>query len=247
MGNMEPLMERLPVVGVHPELIFVDGNSNDGTVEKIVELAPRYKNKFDIKLIHQVVQDANTSVKDDVANSNKMLKLGKGDAVRKGFDVASGDILIILDADCTVPPEDVSKFFLAMAEGRGELINGTRLVYPMERQAMRLLNLYANGIFGWIFSWLFGQTIKDTLCGTKALNKQSYAKIKENRNYFGDFDPFGDFELLFGAAKQNLKIIQLAVRYRARTYGNIKIQRFKHGLLLIKMCLIAFKRFKLFS
>jgi glycosyltransferase involved in cell wall biosynthesis len=174
-----------------------------------------------------------------------MLKLGKADAVRKGCDAATGDILIIHDADCTVSSEELTKFFLALAESRGEFINGSRLVYPLEKQAMRLLNLYANEFFGYIFTWLLGQRVKDTLCAVKAITKNSYLKIKENRKYFGDFDPFGDFELLFGAAKQNLKIVELPVRYQARTYGEIKIERFRHGILLLRMCLIGFKRFKL--
>ncbi|MFA6447469.1 MAG: glycosyltransferase [Patescibacteria group bacterium] len=245
VGNIEALLKNLPAIGVNPEIIFVDGNSTDGTVEKILELMPSYKNKFDIKLIHQIPREEGMLNKPAQKKSNKMLKLGKGDAVRKGFDKASHEVLIILDSDCTVPPAEMPKFFLSLAESRGEFINGSRLVYPMEKQAMRMLNLYANELFGLIFSWLLDQKIKDTLCGTKALTKQAYLKIKENRSYFGDFDPFGDFDLLFGAAKQNLKIVELPVRYRARTSGDIKIERFKHGLLLVQMCFIAFRRFKM--
>jgi glycosyltransferase involved in cell wall biosynthesis len=167
---------------------------------------------------------------DDGKGHGKMLKLGKGDAVRKGFMHAKGDILMILDADLTVPPEDLPKFYTALIERQGEFANGNRLVYPMERQAMRFLNKLANKFFGMLFSWLIAQPITDTLCGTKALYKKDYEKIAQGREYFGEFDPFGDFDLLFGAAKQNLKIIEIPVRYRDRTYGEVKIERFKHGL-----------------
>jgi len=226
-GNIEAAVERTPKMGNHTELIFVDGNSIDGTVEKIEEMIKRYKGNKDIKLIHQ--------------GAGK----GKGDAVRKGFAAASGDILLILDSDLTVPPEDLPKFHLAIAEGNGEFINGTRLVYQMEKQAMRYLNLIANKLFSWIFTWLLEQRIKDTLCGTKALRKKDYEKIAKNRAFFGDFDPFGDFDLLFGAAKLNLKMAEIPIRYRERVYGSTKISRFKHGWLLLKMCVVAFRKLKL--
>ncbi len=226
VGNIEGCVERTPDLGTHTELIFVDGSSTDGTPEKIEEMIKKHK-KRNIKLIHQ--------------GSGK----GKGDAMKKGFARATGDILFILDADLTVPPEDLPKFYLAIAEGKGEFINGTRLVYPMEKQAMRTLNLIANKIFGIIFTWLLEQRIKDTLCGTKVLFRRDYERIAQNRSFFGDFDPFGDFDILFGAAKLNLKIVEIPIRYRERTYGEIKISRFRHGWLLLKMCLVAFRKLKL--
>jgi len=169
---------------------------------------------------------------------------GKVDAVRSGFSNASGDILMILDADLTVPPEDLPRFYNVLVSGRGEFANGVRLVYPMEKEAMRFLNFLGNKFFSLAFSWLLGQSIKDTLCGTKALWRRDYERIADNRDYFGDFDPFGDFDLLFGAAKLNMKIRDVPIRYRERTYGSTNIRRWRHGLLLLRMTLFALRRIK---
>lgn len=174
----------------------------------------------------------------------KQTGVGKGDAVRAGFDAASGDILMILDADLTVPPEDLPRFYHSLVSGKGEFINGVRLVYPMEKQAMRFLNLVGNKFFSLAFSWLFDQPISDTLCGTKVLSRKDYQRIAANRSYFGDFDPFGDYDLLFGAARLNLKIVDMPIRYRERTYGSTNIQRWKHGWLLLKMVAFAARRLK---
>lgn len=225
--NIEAAIERLPWLGRHTEIIFVDGNSTDGTVEKIREVIQKNLGRKDIKLIPQ--------------GSG----VGKGDAVRKGFAAASGDVLMILDADLTVSPEDLSKFLEPIASGKAEFVNGSRLVYPMEKQAMRLLNLLGNKFFSLAFTWILGQRIRDTLCGTKVLLRKNYLKIAANREFFGDLDPFGDFDLLFGAAKLNLKIVEVPVRYRERTYGTTKISRFRHGLLLLKMAALAFRKFKM--
>ena len=227
-GNIEGAVNRIPQMGKHTEILFVDGNSTDGTVEKIEEMMKRYKGEKDIKLIHQ--------------GGAK----GKADAVRKGFAEANGDILMILDGDLTVPPEDLPKFYLALAEGKGEFVNGSRLVYVMEKQAMRSLNILGNKVFSWIFTWLLEQRIKDTLCGTKVLFTKDYIKIEKGRDFFGDFDPFGDFDLIFGAAKLNLKIVEMPIRYKARVYGDIKIRRFKHGWLLLKMSFVALRKLKFY-
>lgn len=229
-GNIEELVRKTPRMGKGTEMIFVDGHSKDGTLEEIQRCIAGLK-------------DLNPRL-DDVRVYTQPGK-GKGDAVRMGFDEARGDILMILDADITVRPEDLPKFYEALVSGHGEFINGSRLVYPMESEAMRFLNMLANHFFGWTFSWLLEQRLTDTLCGTKVLFRQDYERIKAGRAFFGDFDPFMDFDLLFGAAKQNLKIREVPIRYRARQYGDIKIDRFRHGLLLLKMSAIGFKRFKL--
>jgi len=224
-GNIEDAVLRTPVMGSHTEIIFVEGNSTDDTLEEIKRVCEAYKGIRDVKWL---VQEGK----------------GKGDAVRKGYDHATGDILMILDADLTVPPEDLPKFYDAIATGKGEYINGTRLVYPMEDEAMRTLNMMGNKFFSLMFSWLLGQRIKDTLCGTKVLTAENYRKLAANRAYFGDFDPFGDFDLIFGTAKLNLKLIEVPIRYRARKYGDTNISRFKHGWLLIKMVVYAMNRIK---
>jgi len=223
-GNIPDIFSRVPEMGCGTELIFVEGLSKDNTylaIEKAMEENPRKK----CKLFRQP-------------------GAGKGDAVRLGFAKATGDVLMILDADLTVPPEQLPRFYEALYSGEGEFINGVRLVYPMEKQAMRYLNLMGNKFFSMAFSWLLGQPIKDTLCGTKVLWKTDYKRIADNRKYFGNFDPFGDFDLLFGSAKLNLKIVEVPIRYAERLYGSTNIQRWKHGWLLLRMVLFASRRIK---
>jgi ubiquinone/menaquinone biosynthesis C-methylase UbiE len=223
-GNIRPAVERIPAFGKHQEIIFVDGHSTDGTGEEVEGVIKEHPHK-DIKFM---VQDGE----------------GKGDAVRKGFDSAKGDILMILDADLSVRPEDLPKFYQALEENHGEFINGCRLIYPMEKQAMRFLNFLGNKFFSIMFTWILNQRFKDTLCGTKALFREDYEKIQANRSYFGDFDPFGDFDLIFGAVKQNLKVVEVPIRYRERMYGSTNISRFRHGWLLLKMTMFAYRKIK---
>lgn len=225
-GNVESAIQRLPKFCSDMEIIFVEGHSKDGTLDEIKRVKETYSD-MDIKY---VVQDGK----------------GKGDAVRKGFSCATRDVLMILDGDLTTPPEDMPKFYNALVDGKGEFINGSRLIYPLEKQAMRFLNMLANQTFSWLFTWLLNQRFTDTLCGTKVLFRDDYLRIQDNRSYFGDFDPFGDFDLIFGAVKLNLKVVEVPVNYASRRYGETQISRFSHGFLLLRMVLYAFKKFKAF-
>lgn len=223
-GNIKSLFERTPKMGYETEIVFVEGHSKDDTyaaIEREMAAHPSTPSQL-----------------------HRQTGIGKADAIRLGFEKARGDVLMILDADMTVPPEDLPRFYEALVSGKGEFINGVRLVYPMEKEAMQTLNFFGNKFFSLAFSWLLGQPVKDTLCGTKVLWKKDYELIKANRSYFGDFDPFGDFDLIFGAAKLNLKIIDLPIRYRERTYGTTNISRWKHGLLLLRMVAFAARRIK---
>jgi SAM-dependent methyltransferase len=223
-GNISAIFERVPAMGSATELIFIEGHSRDDTyavIEQEIKLHPERKSKI-----------------------YKQQGVGKADAVRLGFEKATGELFMVLDADLTVPPEILPRFYEALVSGKGEFINGVRLVYPMEKQAMQFLNLVGNKFFSLAFSWLLGQPIKDTLCGTKVLWRSDYQRIVANRSYFGEFDPFGDYDLLFGAAKLNLKIVDLPIRYRERTYGSTNISRWKHGWLLLRMVLFAAFRLK---
>jgi SAM-dependent methyltransferase len=223
-GNIESAVTRTPEMGEWTELILVEGHSKDNTWEEIERVAKQHSDRK-IRIHRQ---------------SGK----GKGNAVREGFDLARGELLMILDADLTMPPEELPKFYQAMVSRKCEFANGCRLVYPMEQRAMRFLNMCANKCFSLIFSWLLGQPVKDTLCGTKAMMAEAYKRIAANRSYFGDFDPFGDFDLLFGASKLNLKILDIPIRYRERVYGETNIQRWRHGALLLRMVLFACKKLK---
>jgi len=225
-GNIREAVARTPLMGSATELLFVDGNSTDGTIEEIEAVQREYKGPLQISFLKQDGK-------------------GKGDAVFKGFDHAKNEVLMILDSDLTAPPEDLPKFYRALVAGKGDFINGVRLVYPMEGEAMRFLNLVGNKFFSLALSWLLEQPIKDSLCGTKVLTKESWLKIKAQRSFFGDFDAFGDFDLLFGAARLNMKITDLPVRYRARTFGETKMNRWGHGFHLLRMTAFGFKKLRM--
>lgn len=223
-GNIANILDRVPEMGGGTELIFVEGHSKDDTWTRI-------QSELQLRRRPRTLAMQQTGK-------------GKGDAVRLGFGKATGELLMILDADLTVPPEDLPRFYAAWRSGKGEFVNGVRLVYPMEEGSMRFFNLLGNKFFSLAFSWILGQSIKDTLCGTKVLSRRQYETIAANRSYFGDFDPFGDFDLIFGAAKYNMKMLDVPVRYRQRTYGETNIERWRHGLLLLRMVLLAMRRIK---
>jgi hypothetical protein len=223
-GNIESLLARLPPLGPADEVIFVEGHSTDDTWARI-QAAVAARPGAALRCMQQHGR-------------------GKGDAVRLGFAHATQDILLILDADLTVPPEDLPKFYRALVSGTGEFINGSRLVYPMPREAMRFANIIGNKFFAVAFTYLVGQPLKDTLCGTKVLWRKDYQRIAAARHELGEFDPFGDFDLLFGASRLGLKIVELPVRYAERTYGTTNIHRWSHGLLLLRMTGFAARKLK---
>jgi len=224
-GNIDSIIKRIPPMGPNDEIIFIEGNSTDDTWQAIQTAQVRYGSERRILIAQQ---------------SGK----GKGDAVRKGFGLATNEILMILDADMTVPPEDLPKFYNAIKDDKGEFINGTRLVYPMEKEAMRFFNLLGNKFFAVAFSFVLGQRFKDTLCGTKVISRVNYHQLANNRSFFGDFDPFGDFDLIFGAARMGLKIVEVPICYRERVYGETNISRWRHGAILLAMLVFSARRIK---
>ena len=224
-GTIESAIQRIPEFGKSQELIFVEGNSTDNTWEVLNDVQKKYSGTHNIRIVQQQGK-------------------GKNDAVKKGFSMATGEVLMILDADLTMPPEELPKFYEAIAGGQGDFIIGSRLVYEMESGAMRLLNLLGNKFFSFVFSWLLEQPIKDTLCGTKVIFRSDYEMLVSNQRFFGDFDPFGDFDLIFGAYKLNLHMVEIPIRYRERTYGSTNISRFRNGMVLLKMCFFAARKIK---
>jgi SAM-dependent methyltransferase len=223
--NIIGAVARTPVMGVKTEMVFVEGGSTDGTWNEIQQVIESYRGPLQLRAFRQ---------------SGK----GKGDAVRLGFEKATGSMLMILDADLTVPPEELPKFYNAMASGLTDYVHGTRMVYPMEDEAMRFLNKAGNAFFARTFSFLLGQALKDTLCGTKVIWKSDYERLAKRRAYFGELDPFGDFDLIFGARKLNLKIMEIPIRYKSRVYGETNISRFRDGALLLRMTALAARKIK---
>jgi len=222
-GNVGPLLARIPRMAERQEVIFVEGHSTDNTWDALIQAVKHYQGDMSLSVHRQPGK-------------------GKRDAVRFGFAQSTGDVLAILDGDISVLPEELPRFFDVIRSGKAEFANGSRLVYPMESEAMQFLNMIANKCFGHAFSYLLGQSIRDTLCGTKVLRRTEYDRIAANRDYFGDFDPFGDYDLLFGAARLNLKIMDVPVHYKQRVYGSTNISRFRHGVLLLRMCLFAARK-----
>lgn len=227
-GNIKKIVASIPKFGKWQEIIFVEGNSKDKTWGAIQKEVGKVKSSTGFLRVKAFKQEHK----------------GKADAVRIGFEKATGDILMIYDADRTVPASDLPKFYNVLASGLGDFANGSRLVYPMENQAMQTLNKIGNQFFGYVFTKILGQHFKDTLCGTKVIWKKDYLKMKKDYLNYLLIDPFGDFALIFAVIKHNLKVVEVPIRYKEREYGSTNISRFKHGLLLFKMTFEAFKEFK---
>ncbi len=238
-GNIPNIIKLLPKFGKWQEIIFVEGHSKDRTWEEIKKIS-----NIPLK-ISENLSRVNKYQRSNkfVVRAYKQKGMGKADAVRLGFEQAKGELLMVMDADLTVSPAELLKFYSVISQGKADFANGSRLVYPMEKESMRFLNKVGNKVFGVLLSFILGQSFKDTLCGMKALLKKDYDKIKRGRAFFGDFDPFGDFDLIFGAAKLSLKILEIPVRYWERKYGATNINRFKHGLMLLRMTFFAFTKF----
>lgn len=226
-GNIPKIVPSIPTFGKWQEIIFVEGNSRDKTWDKIVEVTSQ-PTRLTLKL-----------------RKTRQKGKGKADAVWLGIEKAKGEIMMIYDADMTVEPKDLPKFYKVLASGLGEFANGSRMVYPMEHDSMRFLNQIGNKLFSIIFTKILGQSFKDTLCGTKAFFKNDYLYTRRHNNNYYKIDPFGDFALIFGAIKNNLKVVEIPVRYKERVYGSTNINRFRHGLILLKMTFIALKEFRL--
>lgn len=227
-GNIRAALERIPALGQQTEVIFVEGNSVDDTWEVIQREVAAYQGPHKLKYLQQPGK-------------------GKWDAVHAGFAVAEGDVLVIQDGDLTAPPEDLPKFYAAIAGGYCEFANGCRLVYPMESKAMRFLNLLGNKFFALALSFVLGQNLKDSLCGTKMILRTDYIRLLKRIEVLGDFDPFGDFNLLFGSAMMDLRIRDVLVRYRDRQYGDTNISRFRHGFILLQMTWFGLRKMRFFS
>jgi glycosyltransferase involved in cell wall biosynthesis len=224
-GNIEDAVKRIPQLGSHTEIIFGDDKSTDGTPDIVREMIARYPEK-DIKLVNSP-------------------GVSKAMNVWTCFDHATCDILMILDADLTVIPEELPYFYEAIARRKGEFINGSRLVYPMHKGAMRLFNVVGNKFFSIAFTYILETKIKDTLCGTKVLWRNDYEHIKKLRGSWGINDRWCDYELIFGAAKRHLKIVDMPVHYMERTYGETKMtNRIKNGRIMLRMCWAALKKIK---
>jgi SAM-dependent methyltransferase len=226
-GNILPALRRIPVLGAGTEVIFVEGNSKDDTWETIEREVAAYRGPLKLRAMKQPGK-------------------GKWDAVFTGFAAATGDVLVIQDADLTAPPEDLPKFFAAIESGAAEFANGSRLVYPMESRAMRFLNFLGNKFFAMALSFVLGQPVKDSLCGTKMLLRRDYERVLKRIARFGDFDPFGDFNLLYGSALLGLRIRDIPVRYKDRTYGETNISRFRHGWILLQMTWFGMRKLRCF-
>lgn len=217
-GNIAETIKQAPKIGKFTEIIVVDDASTDNSKKIAQTLKKKIRN---LKIV-----------------SHKKNQ-GKGPAVKTGINAAKGDVVIVWDADRTVPANELHLFYEALVNREGAFANGTRMVYPMEKEAMRPLNSIGNALIPYMFSWILENKISDTLCGTKALWKKDAKKIELNK------DRWGDFDLLFGAARLNLKIVEVPVHYRARIAGESKMKTIRYAFSIGKIALRGIWEFKL--
>jgi hypothetical protein len=221
--NIAPAVERIPALGQQSEILFCDDKSTDGTADEVRRMQALYPER-EIRLIEGP-------------------GICKAENVWTGFRAARGDVLMILDADLAVMPEELPMFLRALASRRGDFINGSRLIYPMQHNAMKFANEIGNKLFGLLFSFLLDQRIKDTLCGTKVLWRKDWIRMEKTLGSWGIKDLWGDYELLFGASKLHLEIVEVPVHYQERIHGVTKMTRvFANGLRMLGICWHAWSR-----
>jgi ubiquinone/menaquinone biosynthesis C-methylase UbiE len=219
-GNVERCVREMVKLGSRTELIIVDDGSKDGTAALV---NPALRSDIDVKVV------------------SYSPNVGKGNAVQRGFERATGDILMILDADLTTHPEELGPLYEAMSTGRAEFVNCTRFVYPMDGQAMKFANYVGNKVFTIAVSLVMDRRVSDTLCGTKAMFRTDYEHFTMGR------DPWGDYDFLFGAAQLRLAVCELPVHYRDRLAGVSKMNSMKHAKNLVRMCLHGFRQVQILT
>ena len=224
---MPPQSRASPRLGSGTEIIFCDDKSNDGTADEVR--------------------------RQQTLHPDREIQLYEGPGickalnVRTAFDRAKDDILMIFYADLTTMPEELPYFYDTIATGRAEFVNGSRFIFPMEGVAMAPLNLIGNRFLSWLVSMAIGQHVSDTLCGTKVLWRRDWPAILGLAKLWGTNDRWGDYDLLFGAAKLHLRIVDLPVHYQERVSSVTKMtRRFHNGFIMLRMCGAAFIKFKFY-
>jgi SAM-dependent methyltransferase len=222
-GNVQAAVDRIPEMGRQTEILFCDDKSTDRTADEVRRMQHLHPEK-EIRLIDGP-------------------GICKAENVWSGFRAARGDVLMILDADLTVMPEELPFFLRALVQRHGGFINGSRLVYPMRQMAMKFANIVGNKFFSQIFSFILDQRIKDTLCGTKVLWRKDWLRLEPYIGSWGMQDLWGDYELLFGASKLHLEIVEVPVHYQERIYGVTKMTRVvSNGWRMLRICWYAWLR-----
>ena len=221
-GNLVELVSRIPKFE-NTEIIFSYGKSKDNTL-KVMKQITQSNKLFKFKLVKQT-------------------KNGKANAVWEALNVVENDLIAILDADISVDPETLSDFFDIIEKNNADFVNGTRLIYDMEKNSMRFLNRIGNRFFQFFISKIIKEALTDSLCGTKVFKKSYLNDLYFWQNIFGKKDPFGDFDLIFAAAYSGQKIVEMPIVYRERKYGTTQIARFKDGFKLLFYLTASFSAF----